>query len=402
MLSVASALVSRLAPVAAYGRRETVALGLTALAHAAALVIMAATEADLVAKLAFVLAWALLNFLFLGVLRRPLAAALVSLAVVLALIWLSRFKHDRLWMTVDFVDLMIIDADTSAFLLAALPSLRLPIAAAAMITAVLAAAAWRLDPFRIRRRWSAAGGSLCLGAIVALSLMVPTDLHEDFFSRNYVSKFARTGVEAVHELSVRGYLDADASAAHRLTAAPACHPAGRLPHIILLHDESSFDVTAAPGMRVPPGYQRHFRSFDGRARKLIVEGAGGPSWFTEYNVLTGLSVRSFGRFATSATRIAAGRVTRGLPHSLARCGYKTFSLYPFYGAFLGSRAFQTTAGIARYLDMRDLGTRGFETDGFYFDQAVRIIAREREAGRCSSTSTPSPIIFPGTRGCVQN
>ena len=29
----------------------------------------------------------------------------------------------------------------------------------------------------------------------------------------------------------------------------------------------------------------------------MVEGAGGPSWFTEYNVLTGLSARSYGRFA---------------------------------------------------------------------------------------------------------
>ena len=112
----------------------------------------------------------------------------------------------------------------------------------------------------------------------------------------------------------------------------------------------------------------------------MVEGVGGPSWFTEYNVLTGLSARSYGRFATSVTRIAAGRVSRGLPHSLSRCGYKTFSLYPFYGAFLGSRAFQTTAGIEHYLDMLDLGTRDFEADRFYFDRAVKIIERERGNG----------------------
>jgi hypothetical protein len=170
--------------------------------------------------------------------------------------------------------------------------------------------------------------------------------------------------------------------AESLKAAPAaaCNPSRKLPHIILLHDESSFDITAAPGIKVPPGYHRHFQSLDGKARKLVVEGAGGPSWFTEYNVLTGLSARSYGRFATSVTRIAAGRVGRGLPHSLSRCGYKTFSLYPFYGAFLGSRAFQTTAGIQRYLDMRDLGTRNFEADSFYFDQAIKIIARERANG----------------------
>jgi phosphoglycerol transferase MdoB-like AlkP superfamily enzyme len=113
---------------------------------------------------------------------------------------------------------------------------------------------------------------------------------------------------------------------------------------------------------------------------MVVEGAGGPSWFTEYNVLTGLSARSYGRFASSVTRIAAGHVARGLPNSLTRCGYKTFSLYPFYGAFLGSRGFQTTAGIDRYLDMKDLGARGLEPDNFYYDQATSIIAREHRGG----------------------
>src|SRR5205807_2872179 len=136
--------------------------------------------------------------------------------------------------------------------------------------------------------------------------------------------------------------------AFRLAPAVACRAPAKAPHIILLHDESSFDARAAAGIKVPDGYGGHFLSFDGKARKMVVEGAGGPSWFTEYNVLTGLSARSYGRFASSVTRIAAGHVARGLPNSLSRCGYKTFSLYPFYGAFLGSRGFQTTAGIERY------------------------------------------------------
>jgi hypothetical protein len=217
---------------------------------------------------------------------------------------------------------------------------------------------------------------------VAVSLSWPTGLNEDFEGRSYVSKFARTGIEAVHELSSRGYLDAAESTSGYMTEAAdaGCHPTRKLPHIILLHDESSFDITVAPGVNVPAGYYRHFQSFDGRTRKLLVEGVGGPSWFTEYNVLTGLSVYSFGRFATSVTRIAAGRVYRGLPRSLQHCGYQTFSMYPFYGSFLGSRAFQTTAGIAHYLDIRDLGTRDFEADSFYYDRAIDLIGRERGKG----------------------
>jgi len=55
--------------------------------------------------------------------------------------------------------------------------------------------------------------------------------------------------------------------------------------------------------------------------QVSVEGAGGPSWYTEYNVLSGLH-RALRRFQFFVTRIAAGRVERGLP-ALQRCGYRT-------------------------------------------------------------------------------
>ena len=374
------ALLSRVMPVEAKSRRDKTALCLTAILHAIAVIIMAVTEIDLVAKAVFLLVWTGLNLGWLAMVRRPLVAALLSLELVVVLTLLSRFKYDKLWMTVDFVDLMIIDRDTLAFLLAAFPALRGWIVLAAIATAVLLVAAWRLDRRRMRVRTSLVGALLCMVALTVLSLSVPTGLQEDFVSQNYVSKFARTGVEAAHEFALQGYLESDAGVSERLEAAPACNPPRKLPHIILLHDESSFDITVAPGIKVPSYYDRHFRSSDGRARKLVVEGVGGPSWFTEYNMLTGLSVRSYGRFATSVTRIAAGRVSRGLPPALNRCGYKSFSLYPFYGAFLGSRAFQTSVGITRYLDMVDLGTRDFEADSFYFDRAIDIVQRERGQG----------------------
>jgi hypothetical protein len=375
-------LFGRVLPRALTSRRDKISLLLVATIHLIALVIMAVTETDMVDKAAFLLFWVTLNFFWLALIRRPAASALMSLELVVALALLSRFKYDKLWMTVDFVDLLIIDQDTSAFLLTAFPAIRKWIGLAAAATVALLIVFWRVDPYRVRVRTSLIAGSLCIIALVVLSLSVPTDLGEDFVGRNYISKFARTGVEAIHEFASHGILESDSTAILPLDTAPmaACHPSRKLPHIILLHDESSFDITAAPGIKVPPNYHRHFQSFDGNARKLLVEGIGGPSWFTEYNVLTGLSARSYGRFATSVTRIAAGRVSRGLPHSLSGCGYKTFSLYPFYGAFLGSRAFQTTVGIASYRDMVELGTRGFEPDSFYFDRAVEIIQRERENG----------------------
>src|SRR6476659_9117918 len=381
MLSVASALLSRLAPTEAISRRDAFALAVITVVHLTALVVMTATELDLATKATFLLAWALLNFFWLALLRRPSMASLLSLAMIIALILLSQFKYDKLMMTANFVDLMIIDPDTSAFLFTVMPQLREPVLVGLAMGTPVLMLLWRIDPFRVRIRTTTLCSTLCMGALVILSTAYPADLYGEFFNRDYVSKFARSGVDAVYEFATHGLLESDAIVADRLKApAAACNPAGKLPHIILLHDESSFDITAAPGMIVPPGYQRHFQSFYGVPRKLIVEGAGGPSWFTEYNVLTGLSARSYGRFATSVTRIAAGRVGRGLPLSLSSCGYKTFSLYPFYGAFLGSRAFQTTAGVKHYLDMSDLGTRSFEADSFYFSQATKIIARERSNG----------------------
>jgi hypothetical protein len=91
-------------------------------------------------------------------------------------------------------------------------------------------------------------------------------------------------------------------------------------------------------------------------------------------------VRSYGRFADSVTRIAAGRLNRGLPHALRRCGYKTFSLYSWMGGFASARNFQTATGIEHFLDATDLGTRSAEPDSFFYDYATRLIARERNNG----------------------
>jgi len=160
----------------------------------------------------------------------------------------------------------------------------------------------------------------------------------------------------------------------------ACPPGRKLPHIVMVFDESSFDVTMLPNVKVAANYRERFRSSDGKTRAFVVEGAGGPSWYTEYNVLTGLSVRSYGRFAESVTRLAAGRVKRGLPYALRQCGYSTYSLYSWFGAFVGARGFQTSTGIEHFLDSKQLHAGPADTDSFFYDQAVRVIAQDRDRG----------------------
>jgi phosphoglycerol transferase MdoB-like AlkP superfamily enzyme len=298
--------------------------------------------------------------------------------MIVALILMSRLKHDVLLITANFVDVMIIDTDTISFLFGLYPELQRALLVAGGLALPLMVWFWRADPYRIRMRMAAAGACSCLAAVTAISFVNPLANHEAFFGDSYVSKFVRSGVGAVSELMTHGMLQSDPIARGALGPAGTrtCHAPARRPHIIMVLDESSFDVTAAPGVRVPDGYRDHFASFDGKHRGFVVEGTGGPTWYTEYNVLTGLSARSFGHFAYFVTRIAAGRVSRGLPAALRHCGYKTFTLYPAAGAFLSARSFQLTTGIQRFVDAHEMAANGVEPDAFYYDNAARLIARE--------------------------
>jgi Sulfatase len=376
-----SFLTSRWVSANAATRRDALRVGVIGLFHLAALVIMAWTEYGLEQKVVFLVAWGLLNGFWLALLRRPGVSAALSLAFIVVLIQLSELKYKVLWMTVNFVDLMVIDQDTIAFLFTIFPGLRsivLALIAAAIPVLVLL---WRHDPFRVRRLFAASGAAACVAGLVGLSHAFPMEPYEGFYGGNFVSYFARSGVDAISELMRNGFMESDAVASDRLKSADAaCLPPRKAPHIIMVHDESSFDIRRAPGIKVPPGYGSHFKSFDGKERHFVVEGAGGPSWYTEYNVFAGLSARSFGRFAYFVTRIAAGRVERGLPNALRRCGYQTFSLYPALGAFMSAGSFQKTMGIQTFLDSKAMGTKTIEPDKFYYDVAAKTIARERANG----------------------
>jgi len=365
---------------AAVGQHWLVRIAPLALFHLVALAIMLWSEIALLSAAVFALTWGCVNFLWLMLLRRPALAAALSLVLFVVLIMVSRFKFDVLWMSLSFIDVMIIDADTIAFLVMMFPSVRTATIIAALVFVPIAIVVWRIDPFRVRRTAAALGVMGCLAGIAALSVAYPVFPGEAFGNGSYVSHFVRTGVDAMAAYVEQGFLESDPITAAELRAEAPCESAGKRPHIILVHDESSFDIRAVAGVKVPPGYGPHFRSFDGKARKLLVEGAGGPSWYTEYNVLSGLSSRSYGRFQFFVTRIAAGRVARGLPRALQRCGYRTHAIYPANGGFLGAGSYYKGVGIADFIDGKALGSSAFEPDAFYFDAALRMIERERRQG----------------------
>src|ERR1700748_3112500 len=127
--------------------------------HIGALAVMLQTETDFNARVGFLLAWGILNFLWIALLRRPALSGGLSLALIVVLVVLSRLKHDIVQMTAKFVDLMVIDRDTAAFLFTIFPNLRWSVIGAAFVTLPLMYALWWLDPFRIRRLPAAACGA---------------------------------------------------------------------------------------------------------------------------------------------------------------------------------------------------------------------------------------------------
>src|SRR5262245_36871297 len=109
----------------ALGRHWLMRVAPLALFHLSALAIMLWSEVTLLSIAVFALTWGLVNFLWLMLLRRPALAAALSLVMFVILIMVSRFKYDVLWMALSFIDIMVIDPDTFAFLMMMFPSVRM-------------------------------------------------------------------------------------------------------------------------------------------------------------------------------------------------------------------------------------------------------------------------------------
>src|SRR5262249_14135812 len=175
----------------------------------------------------------------------------LSLVMIVSMIVLSRFKYNILEMTLSFFDVLVVDADTVAFLLTIFPDLRPALAAAAIVAVPLLILLWRLDPFRLRRRTSSFGAAVSLAGMAGPSRKVPGQHSQPGSGPHHISTLAPLGVVAVSELMGHGFFEADAATADRLKplSGETCRPASKPPHIIMVLDESSFDITAAPGIK---------------------------------------------------------------------------------------------------------------------------------------------------------
>src|SRR5712671_5552780 len=155
--------------------------------HLAALAVMLHTETDFGSRTGFLLSWGILNFFWIALLRRPALSGALSLTLVVVLILLSRLKHDIVQMTANFVDLMVIDRDTAAFLFTIFPNLRWSVIGTAFVIIPSMYALWWLDPFRIRRLPALACMLACLAALVGYSFAWPDEAWRGYYDDGYLS-----------------------------------------------------------------------------------------------------------------------------------------------------------------------------------------------------------------------
>src|SRR4051812_18835894 len=189
MSPFASSLARRWTAYEAGFRRNAVSVALIVALNLVALGLMAWSETDLVSKSVFLLTWGLANFFWLILLRRPVVSAALSLGLILTMILLSRLKYDIVWMTANFLDVWIINADTISFILAVMPGLyRGLIIAFALIVPVLGLL-WWFDALRVRLRFALPGFLACLAGLTGVSLAFPQEEWVAFFPDAYVSKF---------------------------------------------------------------------------------------------------------------------------------------------------------------------------------------------------------------------
>src|SRR3954453_11263415 len=151
MSSIFSSLTRGWTTVAAVCRRNPWLAGGIALIHVTAMVVNFWTEWGPEHKTAFFLTWAILNGFWLALLRRPAISAALSLAFILTLIKVSQLKHSVLWLTVDFVDLMIIDYGTVNYLFMVMPGLKTAVLIICLVATSALLLLYYFDPFRVRR-----------------------------------------------------------------------------------------------------------------------------------------------------------------------------------------------------------------------------------------------------------
>jgi phosphoglycerol transferase MdoB-like AlkP superfamily enzyme len=319
--------------------------------------------------------------------RRLLFAAVLVASLVVLIVAAASAKRAVMNMVVHAYDLFFylgswstvsyLWSDQRRYVLWAVASL--------LAAAVAVHLAYRLDGTRVARRWAAL--ALAVSLVVALygAMAKGERRHMQFyFSNLFVSSFYASWAETFEAFWRGTLMEADPRAA----AGPAfavpvrCQPAGKPPHIILIHQESVVQPSLFENLRYDRSVDPFFRSADNRLHRLRVETYGGASWLTEFSLLAGVSTHSFGSMRQFVQTFMQNRLKDTLPQALERCGYRNVVFYPLLKNFVSNDRFYHSIGLREIFDLRAQAAKSAqERDRFYYGNAMAEMERHFKASR---------------------
>ncbi|MDR6937119.1 LTA synthase family protein [Luteibacter sp. 3190] len=175
---------------------------------------------------------------------------------------------------------------------------------------------------------------------------------------------------------------ADADGDLRAHMASAATNARQTPDIVVVQSESFFDPAIVKGLDdqvFAPNLHRLAK--EGSAGRLHVPTYGGGTIRTEFEVLTGLSLRYFPTMQFPYLQMHAG-VVPGMVRTLRSHGYETIAVHGNDAAFWNRTTAFRTLGFDRFVSQPDF-PKGFRRDGEYMaDSAMtdEIMAQLKDSG----------------------
>lgn len=167
--------------------------------------------------------------------------------------------------------------------------------------------------------------------------------------------------------------------------APAPEAAPRLPDVLVVLEESTFDPQLIRACRDPACASPMFRAPANAVRTLqsplLVHTTGGGTWLTEFAFLSGFDWRTFGRGGAYAPVSLAPRLNHSLPQYLRSLGYHTVVFSAVGADFLRARSAYRYYGFDEFYASQDLqlGSEWHELrDATLYDKALAILAGSRD------------------------
>ena len=166
-------------------------------------------------------------------------------------------------------------------------------------------------------------------------------------------------------------------------AAPAA--AARLPDVLVVLEESTFDPQLIAACREAACASTMFRAPANALRTvqspLLVHTTGGGTWLTEFAFLSGFDWRTFGRGGAYAPVSLAPRLRRSLPQYLRTLGYHTVVFSAVGADFLRARSAYRYYGFDEFYASQDLKL-GDDwhalRDAMLYDKALAILAQSKD------------------------